>query len=79
MPQGDADRIRRYLVDQVALGRGRADETIIYQGLQVGPGPLFVPVPAGIGDDHRRLRCEHDQGLLLDLADDLGPGHLFTE
>ena len=35
------------------------------QGLQVGPGSLLVPVPAGVGDDQRRLGGEHDQGLLV--------------
>ena len=35
------------------------------QGLQVGPGPLLVPVPAGVGDDQRSLGGEHHQGLLV--------------
>ena len=35
------------------------------QGLQVGPRPLFVPVAPGVGDDQRRLRGEHHQGLLV--------------
>ena len=30
-----------------------------------GPGPLFLPVPAGVGDDQRSLGGEHHQGLLI--------------
>ena len=37
----------------------------VHQGLQAGPGPLFLPVPAGVGDDQRRLGGEHHQGLLV--------------
>ena len=60
-----------------AHGRG------VHQGLQVGPGPLLLPVPAGVGDDQRRLGGEHHQGLLvfggelqLLLADVEGPDAL---
>ena len=35
------------------------------QGLQIGPGLLLAPVTAGVGDDQRRLRREHDKGLLV--------------
>ena len=31
MPIGDAQRIRRYLRDQVALARGRGDETVTFR------------------------------------------------
>ena len=45
--------------DQHAHRRG------VHQGLQVGPGPLLVPVAAGVGDDQGRLGGEHHQGLLV--------------
>ena len=40
--------------------RGRVD-----QGFQVGLGPLFLPVQAGVGDHKSRLGGEHDQGILV--------------
>ena len=42
------------------------------QGLQVGPGPLLVPVAAGVGDHQRRLGGEHQQGLLVFSGELLG-------
>ena len=35
------------------------------QGLKVGPGPLLVPVAAGVGDGRRRLRREQHQDLFV--------------
>ena len=35
------------------------------QRFEVGPGPSFVAVAAGVGDDQRRLGGEHDQGVLV--------------
>ena len=35
------------------------------EGFQVRPGPLLVPVPAGVGDGRSRLGGEHDQRLLV--------------
>ena len=56
----DRHRVPRLRVeDQDAHGSG------VHQGLQVGPGPLLLPVPAGVGDDQRRLGGEHHQGLLV--------------
>ena len=37
----------------------------VHQGLQAGPGPPLVPVPAGVGDDQRGLGGEHHQGLFV--------------
>ena len=36
-----------------------------HQGFQGRPGPLLVPVAAGVGDDHGGLGSEHHQGLLV--------------
>ena len=49
------------------------------EGLQVGPGPQLIPVPAGVGDDQRRLGGEHHQGLLIlpgELLTGLAPGNI---
>ena len=43
---------------------------------QVSPGPLLVPVPAGVGDDQRRLGREHDQNLFV-FARELPPRFLL--
>ena len=48
---------------------GHAHGGGVDKGLQVGPGPQLIPVPAGVGDDQRRLGGEHDQGLLILLGE----------
>ena len=35
------------------------------QGLEVGPGPLLLPVAAGVGDGQGRLGGEEDQASLI--------------
>ena len=60
--QGDR-RPRLGVEDHDAHRRG------VHQDLQVGPGPPLLPVPAGVGDDHRRLGGEHHQRLLVILAE----------
>ena len=77
LPVDRRQAARPRVEDQDAHGRG------VHQGLQVRPGPLFLPVPAGVGDDQRRLGGEHHQGLLvlggelhLLLADVDGPDAL---
>ena len=42
-----------------------ADRGGVDQGLEIGASPLFVPVRAGVRDDHRGVRGEHRQGLLV--------------
>ena len=37
----------------------------VYEGLEVGPGPPFLPVPASIGDGHGRLGGEEHQRLFV--------------
>ena len=48
------------------------------QGLQVGPGPLLVPVRAGVGDGRSRLGREQHQHLLV-LARELPSAFLRGE
>ena len=48
------------------------------QGLQVGPGPLLVPVRTGVGDGGGRLRGEQLQDLFV-LAAELASPFLVAE
>ena len=41
------------------------DRRGVDQGFQIVPGPLFVAVAAGVGDNECGLACEHDQGLFI--------------
>ena len=59
LPVDGADFAGAGVEDQDAHRRG------VHQGLQVGPGPLLLPMPAGVGDDQGRLGGEHHQGLLV--------------
>ena len=59
LPVDGADAAGAGVQDQHAHRRG------VHQGFQVGPSPLLVAVPAGVGDDQRRLGGEHHQGLLV--------------
>ena len=47
-----------------------------HQDFQVGPGPLLVPVPLGVGNDQRCLGREHHQGVLV-LARELAARFAF--
>ena len=66
---GPASRLKDTGVSRPGVQDHDAHRRGVDQGLQVGPGPLLVPVAAGVGDDHRRLGGEHDQGLLIFLAE----------
>ena len=57
--------VERHRRSRPGVEDGHAHRRGVYQGLQVGPGPLLVPVPAGVGDDQGRLGGEHHQGLLV--------------
>ena len=65
--------VERYRDSRPGVEDRDAHRRGVYQGLQVGPGPQLVPVPAGVGDDHRRLGGEHHQCLLV-LQGELCPG-----
>ena len=60
----------RFAIDRdrsAALGveQDDADRRDVDQGLEVGPGALFVAQPSRVGDRHRRLGGEQAQGFLV--------------
>ena len=70
--------VERHRPAALGIEDHHADRRGVDQGLQVGSGPLFVAVRAGVGDRRRRLRGEQHQDLLV-LARKLLPAGLLAE
>ena len=57
--------IERHQIPRLGVEDQHPHGRDVDQGLQVGPGPVFVAVSAGVDDGRSRLGGEHHEGLFV--------------